>query len=84
MYVFQVLAAVSFMSIPSLTGFLVLKVRRILVYAFLASHSTSEGFGEFHGVSGGGDEVFLGGFAMVLSRYPVVPFNVVIDRMLLL
>ena len=62
MYVFQASATVPFMSIPSPTGFLVLKVRRILVHAFLASHLTLEGFGEFHGVSGDSDEMFLGSF----------------------
>jgi len=71
------------MSIPSPTGFLVLKVRRILVHVFLASHSSSEGFGEFHGVSGDGVDVFLGGFIVMPLRYPVIPFSAVIDRILL-
>ena len=39
------------MLIPNPTGFLVLNVIRILVQAFLASHSSLEGFGEFYGVS---------------------------------
>ena len=72
------------MLIPSPTGFFVLKVSRILVHAFLASHLSSEGFGEFQGVSGGGDEAVLGGFFVVPSRYPVMLFNAAIDIMLVL
>jgi len=71
------------MLIPNLTGFLVLKVIRILVQAFLASHSSLERFGEFHGVSVVGIEVVIAGF-VVPSRYPVIPFNDAIDKMLLL
>ena len=72
------------MLIPNPTGFLVLKVIRILVQAFLASHSSPEGFGEFHGVSVVGIEVVIAGFVVVPSRYPVIPFNDAIDKMLLL
>jgi len=31
-----------------------------------------------------GIEVVIAGFVVVLSRYPVIPFNDVIDKMLLL
>ena len=55
-----------------------------MVHAFLAFHSSSEGFGEFHGVLGSGVDVFLGGFIVVPSRYPVIPFSAAMDRILLL
>ena len=35
-------------------------------------------------MSGGGDEIFLEGFAIVWSRYTVIPFNAAIDKILLL
>ena len=54
------------------------------VPAFLASHSSPEGFGEFHGVSVVGIEVVIAGFVVMPSRYPVIPFNNAIDKMLLL
>jgi len=72
------------MLIPNPTGFLVLKVIRILVQAFLASYSSLEGFGEFHGVSVVGIEVVIAGFVVMPLRYPVIPFNDAIDKMLLL
>ena len=72
------------MLISSPTGFFVLKVSRILVHTFLAFHSSSKGFEEFQEVSGGGDKVVLGSFFVVLSRYPVMPFNAAIDIMLVL
>jgi len=72
------------MLISNPTGFLVLKVIRILVQAFLAFYSFSEGFGEFHGVSVVGIKVVIAGFVVVPSRYPVIPFNDAIDKMLLL
>ena len=84
MYVFQASAAVPFMLIPNLTGFLVLKVIRILVQVFLASHSSLEGFGEFHRVLVVGIEVIIAGFVIMPSRYPIIPFNNTIDKMLLL
>ena len=61
-----------------------LKVIRILVQAFLASHSSLEGFGEFYRVLVVGIEVVIAGFVIMLSRYPVIPFNNAIDKMLLL
>jgi len=61
-----------------------LKVSSILVHVFLASHSLSEGFREFQGISGDGVVVALGGFVIVPSRYLVILFQVVINSMLLL
>ena len=72
------------MLISSPTGFFVLNVSSILVYAFLASHSLSEGFREFQGVSGGGVDVGLGFFLIVPLKYPVIPFSAAIDSILLL
>ena len=57
---------------------------RILVQAFLASHSSPEGFEEFHRVSVVGIEVVIVDFVIVPSRYPVIPFNDTMDKMLLL
>jgi len=72
------------MLIPNPTGFLVLKVIRILVQAFLASYSSLEGFGKFHGVSVVSIEVVIIGFVVMLLRYPVISFNDTIDKILLL
>jgi len=72
------------MLIPNPTGFLVLKVIRILVQAFLASYSSLEEFGKFHGVSVVSIEVVIIGFVVMLLRYPVISFNDTIDKILLL
>jgi len=72
------------MLIPNLTGFLVLKVIRILVQAFLASYSSLEGFGKFHRVSVVSIEVVIIGFVVMLLRYSVISFNDTIDKILLL
>jgi len=56
------------MLIPSPTGFFVLKVSNIFVHAFLASHSLSEGFGEFQGVYGHGVDMALGGLVVIPLR----------------
>jgi len=72
------------MLISNPTGFLVLKVIRILVQAFLASYSSLERFGKFHGVSVVSIEVVIIGFVVMLLRYPVISFNDTIDKILLL
>ena len=51
MYVFHTSAVVPLISIPSPTGFVILKMSRILVHTFLASHSFFKGLSEFQGVS---------------------------------
>ena len=83
MYVFHASAAVLLISIPSSTGFVVLKMSRILVYAFLASYLFSERLSEFQEVlvvSLIGDFV---GLLIVSSRYPVVSLSTAIERIVM-